>query len=218
MSTQKVPAALLESGAAASNIGSGGVTASMLASDSVETAKIKDLNVTTAKLAASSVTPAKLSQPLTIGTAQATTSGNAVTFDSIPAWATRIVVTFSGVSLTDIAYIKLVLGVAGGLETSGYVGAFGTLTDNSAAAVLDLSSSFIVAVTAGNGSAVSGSVTLTLMDAATNTWACHGAVGRTAELVLHTVAGAKPLAGALTQVAVTTTGTFDAGKVNILYE
>jgi hypothetical protein len=44
----------------------------------------------TGGLAASSVTPALLAQPLTSGTAVASTSGTAIDFTGIPSWVKRL--------------------------------------------------------------------------------------------------------------------------------
>ena len=67
-------------------ISNAGVTA--IGNDKVVTAMILDANVT----------PAKLSQPYTLATAQASTSGTSIDFTGLPSWAKRITVIFSGLS------------------------------------------------------------------------------------------------------------------------
>jgi hypothetical protein len=51
--------------------------------------------VTTGKVADAAITPAKLSQPYTLATAQASTSGTSIDFTGIPSWAKRITVMFA---------------------------------------------------------------------------------------------------------------------------
>jgi hypothetical protein len=75
-----------------------------------------------------------------------------------------------------------------------------------------------------NGAAASvrvGSVTITLVDAATNTWAFSGVLAKSDTARVMTTAGVKALSATLDRVRITTVGgtdTFDAGSINILYE
>jgi hypothetical protein len=64
------------------------------------------------------------------------------------------------------------------------------------------------------------SVTITLLDAATNLWACAGVVGYTNAAATTQVGGSKALSATLDRIRLFIDGTqqFDAGTFNILYE
>lgn len=237
MSTQKVPAAMLDGGAAAGNLAAGSVTATMLASDAVTTAKILNGNVTSAKLASgaavanigaggitsnelgsASVTPAKLSQAMTLGTAKASTSGTFVEFTSIPSWVRRITLSLVGVSTSGTSYPIFQLGDSGGYETTGYLGSSSSLGISVVSANFTDGYGLYLA-SASN--IIHGAIVLTLVDASTNTWAAQGVVGLSNTTLTVTTAGSKSLSATLDRVRITTQGgtdTFDAGSINILYE
>ena len=154
----------------------------------------------------------------TQGTAQASTSGTAVNFTGIPSWAKRITLSFAGVSLSGSDDILIRLGDSGGLENTGYLSA-SSLAGESSIVSGNYSNSF--GITAGAGAAVwHGSVTFTLIDAATNTWAASGTFARSDTPRLLSIAGSKALSATLDRVGVLPAGsnTFDAGSINIQYE
>lgn len=238
MSTQKVSADLLDAGAAAANLANGSITAAKLATDAVETAKIKDANVTAGKLAAdavetakikddavttskilnANVTPAKLSQPLTLGTAKASTSGTSVEFTSIPSWAKRITISLIGVSTSGISIPIFQLGDSGGFETSGYLGSSSSMA--AAANSSNFTDGFGIYIALA-ANVFHGSLVLILADATTNTWVAHGVFGLSSSALTVTTGGSKALSATLDRVRITTQGgsdTFDAGAINILYE
>ena len=103
------PAGLNELAQSTVALTAGSVAAADLAADSVTTVKIADANVT----------PAKLSQPLTLRTAQATTSGTSFTFSTIPSWVKRVTVMFDSVSTNGTSRVQVQLGDAGGVEATG---------------------------------------------------------------------------------------------------
>lgn len=167
---------------------------------------------------------------MTLGTPTATTSGSSVTFGSIPAGTKLIIVSFSGVSMTaNDKLIGVQLGDAGGLENSGYTGA--AVGFVAAPAILTQTSSTFFALAApgsgGNTGTVaantySGSVVLTLENSASFRWAVNGSLSindasDNAHAAVFTASGVKALSAELTQLAVLTDGTFDAGEVNIAY-
>ncbi len=237
MSTQKVPAAMLDSGAAAGNLAANSVTASMLASDAVITVKILNAAVTSAKLAAgaavanigaggitstelgsASVTPTKMSQPLTLGTAKATTSGTAVEYTSIPSWVRRITLSLVGVSTSGTSSPIFQLGDSGGYETTGYLGSSSSLGISVVSA--NFTDGYGVYL-ASASNVIHGAIVFTLVDASTNTWAAQGVFGLSNTTLTITTAGSKSLSATLNSVRITTQGgsdTFDAGSINILYE
>ena len=157
---------------------------------------------------------------LVSGTSQASTSGTSIDFTSIPSWVKRITVMFSGVSTSGTSQVRVRIGPSGGVETSGYLGASQTalataINTQAFTAGFDL-------YDAGAAAAVrNGMFVLTLLNAATNTWTAMANIGQSDAARMITLGGAKPLAGALSIVTVTTvngTDTFDAGSINILYE
>lgn len=175
--------------------------------------------VSTGMLEDAAVTPAKLSQPLTRGTAVASTSGTAVDFTGIPSWVRRIQVIYSGVSTNGTNRMLVQIG-AGSFETTGYdsaVSAIGT-----GAASTTSTAGFLADAPAlgAPGQTISGILTLTNING--NVWVASvagsgGAVG----VGTFVGGGNKTLSGTLARVRFTTAGgtdTFDAGLVNILYE
>ena len=153
---------------------------------------------------------------LTLGTAQATTSGTAIDFTGIPSWAKRITVLFNGVSLSGTANFLLQIG-AGSLSTSGYVSASGLAYGNNQTVWASSTSGFVIL----DGAAVNVFTgTLTICLVSSTTWV--GSIAGTIATGGLSGGGTSPtLAGSLDRIRITTsngTDTFDAGSVNIMYE
>lgn len=143
---------------------------------------------------------------------QATTSGTAKDFLTIPSWVRRITLNLAGVSTNGTNAIMVQIGISSGVETSGYVGT----CEGSAA-----TGAWLLNTSSAAAGVYSGSFTITLLDPATNTWAFDGNLARTDVAAISSCAGYKPLAGTLDRVRFTTNGgtdTFDAGSVNIVYD
>jgi hypothetical protein len=156
----------------------------------------------------------------TLGAMQATTSGTSIDFTAIPSTATKITVSFVGVSVSGTSNLLLQIGDAGGIETSGYLGASAGGVNGVAAGVANFTAGFGIN-SAAAANVLHGAIVLTLVDSSSNTWAAHGTLGLSSAAAFFTTAGSKSLSAALTQVRLTTvngTDTFDAGSVNILYE
>jgi len=156
----------------------------------------------------------------TIGTEVATTSGTTADFTSIPAGTKQIIINFAGVSWSATnSSPTIVIGDAGGFETSGYVGAGGQTASATSSSRTD---SFALADTNRVAAAdtLHGSVILTLEDASNYVWICNGMVGiaGSSDSVMFAT-GSKALSAELTQVRVTTVGgdTYDAGAINVQY-
>ena len=152
---------------------------------------------------------------LTLGTPVASTSGTSIDFTGIPATAKRITINFNGVSTNGTSAPILQLGDSGGIETSGYLGA---AWDNGASFNYTTGIGLIGATAA---SVRHGSITLTLLNASTNTWSAAGSFGRSDAAAAGCVGATKSLSATLDRVRVTTAGgadTFDAGEINITYE
>ena len=154
---------------------------------------------------------------ITMGTAQATTSGTAIDFTGIPAGVKRITINFVGVSLSGTTNLLVQLGDAGGFEATTYLGASTLLGAGASSA--NYTTGF--GISTGDASyVVHGRMVLELENAAAFTWTASGVVSLSNTAATITSAGSKSLSAELTQVRITTTGadTFDAGAINIQWE
>lgn len=150
-----------------------------------------------------------------VSVSQATTSGTAIDFTAIPAWANRITVTLGGVSTSGTSNLIMQIG-SGSVLTSGYASSFDTF--NTTPGTSAITSGF------GLSDAVSavGTTRLvaTLIKVTGNTWVeAHS--GSSSDPGVALGGGTVSLGGALDRVRLTTAGgtdTFDAGAVSITYE
>jgi hypothetical protein len=175
--------------------------------------------VATAGIANAAVTPAKLSQPLTLGTSQAATSGASIDFTGIPSWAKRVTLLFSGVSTSGTNNKRIRLGVGGSFVTSGYV----TTRNYITTAILTGTSTagFDIETSGQAAELVSGQMVFTNITG--NSWVGIGQFSATNgnQPGAFFSGGNIALSGALDSIRLTTvngTDTFDAGSVNIMYE
>lgn len=204
------------------------IIADAIEDNAVTTVKIVDGAVTAAKLASgaatpadASITPAKLSQPMTLATAQATTSGTSKDFTSIPSWVKRITVAFSGVSTNGTSLPIIQLGDSGGIEATGYTSAVAVSLAGNTTGAGSATTGFNLVSSAAAATTFSGLLTLVLLDAATNTWVASLASASTATAGGYVGGGTKSLSATLDRISLTTvngTDAFDAGSVNLLYE
>lgn len=147
---------------------------------------------------------------------QATTSGTAFDF-TIPSWATEITVMFAGVSLSGTDNVLIQLGDAGGVETTGYLGASSRVAGGSSTG-----STFTTGFGVSGGSdqaTIHGAVRITLQDRANFTWVASGTLGRSDAAANIFTGGSKSTSAEATTVRVTRDGTntFDAGAVSVSY-
>ncbi len=150
-----------------------------------------------------------VAKPLDFEDEQATTSGFAWSFTSLPAGLTEIEVYLLGVSLTDTTDLLIQLGDSGGIEESGY-DAYASVSGASATA----SNGFILNRAAA-GDAHRGIYTLRMIGS--NKW-----IGSWSGVLpgLSAAGGEKTLSGELTQLRLTRDGgsaTGDAGSIAIGY-
>lgn len=146
---------------------------------------------------------------------QATTSGTAITFGSIPAGVKRITVMLKGVSSDGTSNYIIQLGDAGGVENTGYIA--GCMTDDGNT---QGTTGFNITRSTAAARTYSGSITISLERSSTFSWNSAGALSNDQGNVLVS-AGTKSLSAELTQVVLTTVGgteNFDAGAVSISYE
>ena len=163
-----------------------------------------------------------VSAGFTLGTEQATTSGTAFTFGSIPAGVKHIVVNFVGVSQGSANSRLIVrIGDSGGIETSGYLSTgvqFHLATSSGHGRITD---AFNVSALSDFDAAktVDGAAEFFLEDSSAFTWVMQSYLGCSDQDQSYLSAGSKSLSAELTQLVVTTAGgsTFDAGAVNIMY-
>jgi len=154
---------------------------------------------------------------ITSATVQASTSGTAIDFGSIPAWAKRVTLLFSAVSTNGTSGLRVRLGDAGGFENTGYAG--GNSWADSSIALTGAG----IDITSGGGDTAArvyhGQMQITNFTG--NTWIAFYVMGRSNDGVVIVGGATKELSEALTQLRVTTingTDAFDAGSINILYE
>jgi hypothetical protein len=217
--TKRVAASVVRGGLIDADIDAAAdIAGSKLADDAITTAKIDDDAVTTAKILDANVTPAKLSQPLTLETAQATTSGTSIDFTGIPSWVKRITVMLNGVSTNSTSLVLLRVG-AGSVANSGYVSGYALMSNAASNVAARITTAFYTSGNATAGDARYGHVVLTNISG--NTWVASGVVGTTDADNVTISHGGVALSGTLDRLRLTTangTDTFDAGSVNIMYE
>ena len=154
------------------------------------------------------------------GTEQASSSGSAINFTSIPAWVKRITVQLVGVSTNGTSPICVQIGTSSGLETSGYVTTGGQVTSGGVGTVQQ-TNSFPCQNESSAGTILTGTLTLTLQDASDNTWLAVFVGFGEGNGAMFFGMGRKALAAVLDRLTVTTAGgtdAFDAGVINITYE
>lgn len=151
------------------------------------------------------------------GTPQATTSGSAIDFTGIPAWATVIYVALSEVSPSGTDSITVQIGDAGGIETTGYVSSRANLDNGASVSVGSSTIGFPVGANSAS-QAFSGVMVLTQISVASNGW-CSMHSGKYLTTGVSSGGGIKNLSATLDRVRITLSGanTFDNGSVNVGY-
>jgi hypothetical protein len=155
-------------------------------------------------------TPSRLTQAAAVNT----TSGTSFAFTGIPSWAKRITVMFANISTTGTSEFNIRLGTSTGYASSNYNSMRGGL-NNTGIAFNRVTDRFALGgQTATNFS--SGSFILTNLTA--NTWTGIGNSGDTSTLA-NFIAGHCILPSTLDSLQFyITSGTFDSGVLNIMYE
>ncbi len=181
--------------------------------------EMRNSAVGTSELIDASVTPAKLSQPLTLETAKASTSGTEVTFTGIPSWVKRITVMLNGVSTSGTSILIVQLGDAGGYETTGYESMFAIAASGG---VTYLTATAGIAC-GGNLAANVYNTIVTFTNVTGNVWLAgiSGQLNASGTFFGLFGGGTKTLSALLDSLRITTvngTDTFDAGSINIMYE
>jgi hypothetical protein len=167
----------------------------------------------------SAPTWATVSAGLTLGTPVATTSGTSITFTGIPAGTKQIILSLDRVSTSGTSQKLIRIGDSGGIETNDYFSestSFLNASVSTSAGITGYSINSIIAV-----QRLSGSITFTLLNSSTNTWAASGVLTNTVDSNDSFItSGSKALSAVLDRIQITTvngTDTFDFGEINIAY-
>lgn len=212
-STQVIPVSGIPDG----GIGTAKMADGFLAATTAGRLKMADLFIITAKVGNAQITPEKLSQPLTLGTAQNSTSGTSINFTGIPSWVRRVTVMFNGVSTNGTSNYLVQLGTSGGVITTGYISTGNTVNQANGTAGNSSTAGLLI----GGGVAtytLSGHMILTTLGS--NVWVSSHCC-KVATTNVQIGGGDVTLSGALNRIRITTvngTDTFDGGSINILYE
>jgi len=155
-------------------------------------------------------------QRITQGTAVASTSGTAIDFTALPAWVKKITVMFQGVSLSSTANILVQLGTGSTTyTTSGYLSTANAATSGGNS--IGTSTAGFLVYIAGAARITSGQMVLTNITG--NNWVALS-VTKNDTGTVGFGGGDVSLGAVLTAVRITSTSTdtFDAGSINLLYE
>ncbi len=178
-----------------------------------------DAEVRTGTDTTRAITPDALRKgALVLDTLQTVSAVAQIDFTPIPAWVKRITIMFSGVSTNGTNFIDIQIGDAGGLETTGYVGTQSNIIGGNTGANNYGEDAFELRYV-GTPYLVTGTFTLTLMNAATNLWVGTGVHG--AETGIATTffsAGRKALSETLDRLRISAGGNSITGSFNIMYE
>lgn len=147
-----------------------------------------------------------------------TASGTTVDFTSLPAWIKRLTVMLQGVTTNGTSPPIMRLGTSGGFVTSGY--ASGGIYAGASTSGGNRTDSLLI-----SGNAFDAAATLhghaVLTNISGNVWVQSFVMGQSNSAYAVMGGGSISLAGALTQIRITTangTDAFDGGTINILYE
>ena len=153
----------------------------------------------------------------TLATSVASTSGTSIDFSSLPTWVKKITVMFSGVSLSSTANFLLQVGTGGTPTSTGYASSsIGVATAGAPAVTSTSGYIFYAAGAAGTFSGI-----ITIANITGNTWVANGVLAQTTGTAVNTIGGGSVALGGvmnILRITTTSTDTFDAGSINILYE
>lgn len=154
--------------------------------------------------------------PLQRGTTVATTSGTAIEFANIPSWVSRITVMYAGVSLSGTSNPIIQLGTAPSTyTTSGYLGSATTGAGTS----VNMSAGFLISSAIGAADTAHGISVLTSLDGLS--WSYTSMIGYSNQAATRFAGGSITMASTIDRIRIQATNgtdTFDAGKINIIYE
>jgi hypothetical protein len=146
-------------------------------------------------------------------------TGVAVDFNSIPAWAQRIMLVPREVSTNGTSRVQILLGTSAGYLGSGYRGAFVYAANGGGSIGGNVANNFAMDAFAAATDLRNGAVQFSKAPG-TNTWIQSGTVGLSNAAAVSTVGGSVPLPGPLTGLRVYTNSAdvFDNGDFFLLIE
>lgn len=156
---------------------------------------------------------------ITLGTAQASTSGTSIDFTGIPSWVKRVTVLLNGVSTSGASHILFQIGDSGGVENTGYLGGAGISVSSGVSGISTSAAGFEEVGTTAASTLRYGRVTFSLVTG--NDWVADGILGLPTSTGASFFGGSKTLSATLDRIRITTingTDTFDAGTINIMWE
>jgi hypothetical protein len=150
-------------------------------------------------------------------TPQSTASGTLFDFTGIPAWASEISVLFNQVSLSGTDNIRIQIGTASAFETTGYASS-GFNTSGAVLASSGLATDGFSVRVALSTRVISGFAFIKRYDPSENQWHYSASLAAGGDN-MSVNGGVKTLAGTLTRVRITRTGsnTFAGGAINVSY-
>ena len=160
-----------------------------------------------------------LTQVPTNAALQASTSGTAIDFTSIPSWVKKITIAFEDVSFDNTEFIEIQIGGSGGIEATGYNG--GGDTQNSSVGSSTTNTTGWGVGSAGAAATFNGVAVLTLIDASSNLWCCIGSIYDDGATNSHrNFSGTKTLSATLDRVRIQggIGRNFDNGNIGLRYE
>ena len=155
---------------------------------------------------------------LTLRSAQAG-AGASIVFSGLPTGMKRITLNFAGLSANGSSPYLIQMGASGVPEVTGY-NATAVLLNAATPTVASSVAGFLPLQTVAAATLFGGVSVLTLVDAATNTWA-FSSTGKAGAASVNVGAGDKAFSGSVNYLRITTangTDTFDAGLVSLSYE
>jgi len=151
----------------------------------------------------------------------ATTSGTFIDFLNIPAWAKRVTLQLVNVGVDEeTSLLNVLMGDASSFETTEYAGVV-VHTAIATLAVTRVTSDIRLTVNDRKAEGAHGVLTLTLVDAGTNTWMAVASIAEAAGRDQHVTSTTfKSLTGPLTRLRLTKVGVanFDSGFASITWE
>lgn len=201
--------------------GTGNTTGTVVGTSDTQTLTAKTLTspTITGAVVSSMASSVITSGTVNAGAANPLSGGTSISFTGIPSWVKRVSVIFSGVSLSSTANILIQVG-SGSTTTSGYVVYSSSFQQGGTPQVTAPTDGFrITTNTASN--TIHGKLSIDLITG--TTYVGSGTFGGTqgaSVSTFYSTSGTIALGGALDRVIITSTSTdtFDAGSINILYE
>lgn len=163
--------------------------------------------------------PAQLTAASSIKASPSVTpSGTAVEFPGLPSNAKRVTILLVGVSTSGSSDLLIQIGDSGGIENTGYLSHASYSGGSGAQSTIG----YLVENGITATSQINGTITISLVDPATNRWNACGNVNRSVDTsTVGVMSGTKSLSATLDRLRLTTvngTDTFDAGTVAISWE